>query len=276
MALLLSKLASEKLSAAAWERALREKRITPEDAARIHPSIPKILSSAGDEREYYQRGVRQALSEYAPELTGRSLTQHRELQRRRFPIVAKRENVSTDTLFGAPVAFSAPEGTMVSKGMAAQLREGLGANVAPASDPSSLMATLQHELAERRHMEGMAHGIPLTPVASHAGTAPILAERLATRDPDTHKLFHQIRNLPEDAAVGKLLKRFGATGNYTPPLGGRAHRTLERAVANAFPALKTEIGQRMLSVGFPVRRYSASAPALAAPAATKFLAHFAK
>lgn len=127
-------------------------------------------------------------------------------------------------------------------------RHALSRAVRP-EDPAVTAAVVRHERGERAHHRAMTEGLPGNFISSHLGAGPILAERLGERDPRVLEVMSRLRaKSPEDTAVMRALRQHGGVGGYVPPLGGRAHRSLEGAVSQ-MPT--QQLFQRVMSGNAP-------------------------
>lgn len=131
--------------------------------------------------------------------------------------------------------------------------EGIRARLRRPEDAGITRAVQKHELAESALFQGMSSGaIRPNFMASHLGSAPLLAERIGVQDPAVQQLFDRLRSVSrEDTSATRLLRQHGMVGNYVPPLGGKTHRTLERGISQ-MPTTIREGGARRLAVGAAV------------------------
>lgn len=236
-----------KIAAAAWAKALRQGKIGPSEVARVLPEAGTLPPSA------HQAGMRAAFSAYAPELTETELARHRQLAQKRIPAIRAHEGVSPEPYMDFLSAATArdprtggwqvhvtPEAGEELRDLAevTQIVHGKPPlNFSAASDPSTTLATIAHEQGELAQLQAAEKGVYSGAHATHAGVLPRLKEQLGVRDPHTRRVFDLLRQAnPGDAAMTKVLRAYGNVGNYTLPPGGRAHRTLERAVIQHFPA----------------------------------------
>lgn len=123
---------------------------------------------------------------------------------------------------------------MVTGLLSKQVPEPIMRRVRRPVDQSLHHAVTNHELAEQAMIRGAASGnYKMNPFASHAGPAALVAENLGSRDADATRVLAAVRGKThDDAYVQKLLRNRGMVGNYVPPLGGRAHRSVEEAVGH--------------------------------------------
>lgn len=89
---------------------------------------------------------------------------------------------------------------------------------------------LQHELGEASEVGKDT----IRPAASHFGPEPILRENMAMRhDPEAQKIMAGIRQQHgDDALMQRAIRQAGGTPNAPLPLGGKAHRAVERIMDN--------------------------------------------
>ena len=121
-------------------------------------------------------------------------------------------------------------------------------------DQGFYRSIVNHERGERAMYDGLSGGTyDLNPFASHLGPAANLAERQGVRDPRVHALLDKLRVLhgKDDPRANKLLRQVGVVAGNAPPLGGRAHRSLERLIER-MPAANNEGGWRRYATGAPV------------------------
>jgi hypothetical protein len=113
---------------------------------------------------------------------------------------------------------------------------------------------LQHEHAERQLFKRKG---TVTPVASHFGARPIMAEQMAARgDPEALSFFSKMRKMhPDDALVMKKIREAGGLPGRPLPLGGRAERAVDRGIGRNVKNLTTATRQnatKMEMLGKPV------------------------
>ena len=118
-------------------------------------------------------------------------------------------------------------------------------------DRSLFRMTGAHERMEAHGVNLMDRGLlPPNMIASHMNEAVVPAERLATRDAEALARMDNIRK--EDGSDGYALwKRWreaGLVANHTPPLGGRANRSVAHQIART-PA--TEAAHLRMLTGGP-------------------------
>jgi len=267
----------EKVAAPAWKKMLDAGRIGAEELSRMLPhtpvpgnyhgvpeaaALPKLLPK-----------VRAALQAPGQELSGEALARYRDLSARRAAqkvtnaggVLANKPGVGAASLRGVPYVSpqagttirgfdskKAPErglaGTVMLSGQ--DLPEAIYKHVAKPVDKSLFSSVAHHELAEAASQRAAAHGgYKPSPVASHMGTAPYLAENLGHRDAEALSLMRRLRATTgtDDPAMYAKLKQHGMVGNYTPPLGGRAHRSLEHQAAR-LPVLEGGMNRGMLGM----------------------------
>lgn len=96
-------------------------------------------------------------------------------------------------------------------------------------DASLGLSVLHHELGEASEF-GKDR---IAPHASHMGVEPLVRERFAlSNDPEAFKTMHRIRGIhPDDELVQKAMRQVGATPGAPIPIGGKAHRALDRILS---------------------------------------------
>lgn len=123
-----------------------------------------------------------------------------------------------------------------------------------AAAPTINNGILQHELAEGRLATGRA---PVTPVASHFGSGPIMAEQMAARgDPEALKFFSKMRRMhPDDNFVMKKIREAGGLPGRPLPLAGKAERAIDRGIGRnvkKLTALTRQNATKLEMMGNPV------------------------
>lgn len=240
-----------KTAAAAWQRALRAGTIGAAEIQRLAPhASPSNLA-----------GVRSHLQTPGTELSGAALNryQHGAEARSKLKVLASPSGMLKNhptvgpgvipSMEGGQIGVSTQVGTtlrlMSGRGATKAVAQGamvsgkeipqsLYSRLAEPGDRSLFASTAAHELAERQGMSAMRHGtLNANPVASHISVAPLLAERIGQRDSEALRVFDQLRATTgkDDPRVRKKLREMGMVANYTPPLGGRAHRSMEAYTA---------------------------------------------
>ena len=240
----------EKRALARWQVEERSGNLSPSDRSRIGYGI----ASPGENPDHQRaklptwlvtRETRRSMQSYAPELgpvtstthvlqPGSPLARHQRLNALQVDQFAKHGPLVNRNL---PVAGPANLAGMIFMGedgpdvihsdlnSPARLRD-------PASNGPIRKAIVDHERAEGVQLWAQMTGkTPSSSQASHAGLLPILAERMATKDPAAQELLENLRlRGGEDAKVNKMLRNAGGFGNYVPPMGGRVHRRVEEKI----------------------------------------------
>lgn len=239
------------MAESAWQRALRLGQIGSHELGRIAGGAPVPASGRG-----WLQNIRQNLTSFASDLQGAALDRHRQLQDKlTAPLMAhhgtKPKNLpvygpatvmgetfvspQTGTMIRELAEGSTPRRLAATATMASgqNLPEGLYQRFKRPEDASITNAVLKHELGEQRMMQSTARG-KYSPnlFASHLGPAADMAERIGTRDPRAVEVMDRLRSSmgKDDPRARKLFREHGAVGSYTPPLGGKAHRSLEAAI----------------------------------------------
>ena len=202
------------------------------------------------------KNIRQGLGSFASDLEGAALNRHRQLQEKLTPALQAHYNVSPKNLPGVGPAtvmgntYVSPQtGTAIRELVEGSTPRRLAATAVMASgqdvpkplyerlrrpeDASITNSVIKHELAEQRMMQSKGHGVyPGNPFASHLGPSADMAERLGQRDPRAVEVMTKARAQlgKDDPRAATLMRQHGMVGNYVPPLGGRAHRSLESAI----------------------------------------------
>ena len=241
-----------------WQKALETGEIGAKELGVIAGGAHIPKSGRG-----WVSNIRNNLSSFASDLSPKQLERHRTLQDRLTPALSKFYDVTAAnypgmgpaTVPGASKDFSRVVGKVhVSPQAGTQIR-----NLTEGSSAAKLMAgaslvsgkpvpnrlydlirrpedagitnsIIKHELGEKRMMDALSGGHPAIPFASHLGPAAIMSERAGVRDPRVLEVMDKLRTTShDDAAAMRLLKQHGMTGNYTPALGGRTHRSLDAA-----------------------------------------------
>lgn len=238
-----------KLAASRWREMFRNKLIGRNELSRLAPHIKDPAQNIAK--------VQQHLQAPAQELAGAALDRYRDLSARQAALkiqqagghLTNKPGVGAGSFNGTP--FVSPQtGTFIrgiaSKNLASRasaqgllatgkdLPDALYQRIAKPVDKSLFSSVAHHELAEAASQQAAkANSYHPAPVASHLGTAPYLAESLGQRDAEARTIMHRIRANTgyDDPAMYAKLKQHGMVGNYTPPLGGRAHRSLEHQAA---------------------------------------------
>lgn len=109
------------------------------------------------------------------------------------------------------------------------------------ADSTLNQAILEHERGERsawknpRKIKGPdgAEAHVYHPHATHFGVEPTMRENIALQgDPEAQKIFGKVRRMGgDDAVVQDMMRNHGAHPNAPLPIGGRAQRRLEDALA---------------------------------------------
>ena len=132
--------------------------------------------------------------------------------------------------------------------------ESVAKHLAKPQDPAIYRSILNHERGERAMFHATVAG-QYRPnfFASHLGPAADLAERQGVRDPAVHELFDRIRQNTgkDDPRAFKLLRQAGVVAGNAPPLGGRAHRSIEERIAR-MPTATEEGGMKRVMMGAPM------------------------
>ncbi len=240
-----------KTAAAAWQRALSAGTLGAKDLQRLAPhASPSNIA-----------GIRSHLQTPGVELAGDALAryQHGAEARSKLKVLATPSGMLKNhqgigpgvksSIDGGQIGVSPQAGTtlrlMSGRGATKALAQGamvsgkeipqsLYSRLAEPGDRSLFASTAAHELAERQGMSAMGHGtLAANPVASHISVAPLLAERIGQRDSGALRTFDQLRATTgkDDPLVRKKLREMGMVANYTPPLGGRTHRSMEAYTA---------------------------------------------
>ena len=109
-------------------------------------------------------------------------------------------------------------------------------------------ATLDHEIAEaleRKHQGGTRR------LASHNGPGPLVAERHGlVGDPAAFEEYKEMRAghraNPDDRLIWKKMKQMGATPDRPMPVGGKAHRSLNRWLDRNADMLSSDARERTM------------------------------
>lgn len=248
---ILARYGLDKIAESAWQRALRLGQIGSKELGRIAGGTPVPANGRG-----WLQGIRQSLTSFASDLHGPSLDQHRQLQSKLTAPLMSHYGTNPKNLPGVGPAtamgqtYVSPQtGTMIRelaegstpRRLAAtatmasgqELPKGLYERFKKPEDSGLTNAVLRHELGEQRMSQAMtANAYASNPFASHLGPAADMAERLGQRDPRVVETMDRVRATmgKDDPAARRLFRQHGAVGSYTPPLGGRAHRSLEAAI----------------------------------------------
>lgn len=240
-----------KTAAAAWQRALSAGTLGAKDLQRLAPhaspsNIAGIRSHlqtpgvelAGDALARYQRGAEARSKLKVLATPSGMLKNHQGIGPGVKPSidggqigVSPQAGTTLRLMSGRGATKALAQGAMVS---GKEIPQSLYSRLAEPVDRSLFASTAAHELAERQGMSAMGHGtLAANPVASHISVAPLLAERIGQRDSEALHLFDQLRATTgkDDPRVRKKLREMGMVANYTPPLGGRTHRTMETYTA---------------------------------------------
>ena len=247
----LARYGMEKIAESAWQRALRLGQIGSKELGRIAGGAAVPSTGRG-----WLSNIRQNLTSFASDLHGPALDRHRQLQAKLTAPIMTHHGVNPKNLpvYGPATVMgqtyvSPQAGTMIRelaegstpRRLAAtatmvsgqDLPKGLYERFKKPEDAGLTNAVLRHELGEQRMSQAMAaNKYPSNPFASHWGPAADMAERLGQRDPRVVETMDRVRSTTgkDDPAARKLFRQHGAVGSYTPPLGGRAHRSLEAAI----------------------------------------------
>lgn len=253
--------AFEKVAAPAWKKMLDAGRIGAGELSLMIPGTPVRGNFHGVPEARPLAAllpkIRAALQAPGQELSGEALARYRDLSARRAAqkvtnaggVLANKPGVGAASLMGVP--HVSPQAGTTIRGFASKkapvrglamtvmssgqdLPEAIYKHVAKPVDKSLFSSVAHHELAEAASQHAAAHGgYKPSPVASHMGTAPYLAENLGQRDTEALGVMRRLRATTgvDDPAMYAKLKQHGMVGNYTPPLGGRAHRSLEHQAA---------------------------------------------
>lgn len=243
-----------KTSAPRWQKLLQRGRLGAQELGRIEAA-----------------GGRAGMSSWGEMLGGAELARHRALEQKlvrpygaahniqphNFPLIGPATvdgQVYVDPNSGSLLRqFADPAQGLPVRGAAAVALtspvpwpEVLMSRIRKPQDAGITRAIQRHELGEAGIMRNQ-----LKPnlISSHLGPGPLIAERMGVKDPEVWKTLDQTRAMGrEDPAVMKLLRQHGMVGNYVPPLGGRVHRSMERATSKA-PASLWESGWKRLALG---------------------------
>lgn len=238
-----------KLAASRWKTLARAGALGAEELQRLAPHVQNPAQNIAK--------VQQHLQAPAQELTGAALDRYRDLSARRAALkiqqaggsLSNKPGVGAGSVMGVP--FVSPQAGTTIRGFASKntavrglaqgvlasgqdLPEAVYRRIAKPVDQSLFSSVAHHELAEAASQHAAAKGgYKPSPVASHMGTAPYLAENLTQRDAEALATMRKLRTTTgtDDPAMYAKLKQHGMVGNYTPPLGGRAHRSLEHQAA---------------------------------------------
>lgn len=129
-------------------------------------------------------------------------------------------------------------------------------------DRSIFGGVATHEGMEAHMLNQAIKGhIPLVPIDEHNGSAAVLRERLGMRDHEALGVMNRLRGQSRRAdgvILNKRLREAGAVANYTPPLGGRAHRSLDHQIARTpvteSAMLRTAVGGPRTEAGTAVAK----------------------
>ena len=244
-----------KTSAPRWQKLLQRGRLGAQELGRIEAA-----------------GGRAGMSSWGEMLGGAELARHRALEQKLVRPYGAAHNIQPHNFPGAGPAtvhkgvfvdpssgtfirqFMDPKQNVAVRGAAATALMAPGVSwpellmrrLRKPQDAGITRAIQRHELAEA----GMLHnGLKPNFVASHRGPGPLLAERMGVKDPDVMQALDQMRAMgKEDSSLMKKLRQYGMVGNYVPTLGGRTHRSLERATSE-LPGSINEGGFRRMLMG---------------------------
>ena len=203
--------------------------------------LQRIIGSPGNP-------IRKHLRSAATDLTPQQLAQHRKLQGLLAKQKLKNIGGKPENIPGIGPGFNAALGIGISPDAGTSIRQlaeapnsmekikalkalasptGTGGTALPV-DKSILHSVTKHELGEKAVYDSKH----FNPFSSHLGSKPVIDELQGIRDPEAINIMKKLRTMGEgdDPMIQKLLTQFGATGNYTPPAGGRVHRNIEKAI----------------------------------------------
>lgn len=117
----------------------------------------------------------------------------------------------------------------------------------PMRGDGTTRGALDHEIAETREQRRAG----LRPIATHDGTGPLVAERTnIVGDPAAFGEISKMRTGrgadPDDKLLWRKMKQMGATADRPMPMGGKAHRSLDRWVDRNADMLAPESRKRAL------------------------------
>lgn len=240
-----------KIAESAWQRALRLGQIGSKELSQIAGGAPVPASGRG-----WIQGIRKSLTSFASDLHGSALDRHRQLQDKLTPALMAHHGTTPQNLrwigpatAGGDTYVSPQTGTMLRELAEGSMPRRLAATATMASgkdlpealyrrlkrpeDASITNAVLKHELGEQRMALSTARSkYAPNPFASHFGPAADMAERLGTRDPRAMEVMDRLRASTgkDDPRARKIFREHGMLGSYTPPLGGKTHRSIEGAI----------------------------------------------
>jgi len=223
--------------------------------------------------------IRRGLQTAATDLNPQQLSRHRHLQGLLGNATATFEGGALKNFRGAGPAMafgtthvSPQAGTMLRHtvegrgktvkmmGLASgkDIPSALYKHVSKPEDAGFYRSILNHERGERTMFQGVSNG-SYKPnfFASHLGPTADLAERQGVRDPRVHELLDKMRTTmgKDDPRAHKLFRQAGVVAGNAPPLGGRAHRSLERRIEQ-MPSALGEGGAKRIAVGAPLPQYA--------------------
>lgn len=213
-------------TAARWDKLLRAGQLAEQDVARL-----RAHAGGASDKE----GIQKALQSFVSPLSAEQLARHETYQKKVFPHVEKFhgfESLPFERALQMPgPQYDPASGKLYSDPTTmSRIIRHLGFNEAPSMQRQALL----HELQEKRMADPKYRATARTLGSGHLGPGALMAERLGAVNPATHALYSHIRDHDRAGAwereASKKLKQFGAVGSYTPPLGGRTHRSLDIAL----------------------------------------------